>query len=238
MRRGLAVRPPPCRIPARRANGQILPARVHTDSELVRIAASMKRIQIPEVLRLEWRKWPLVKRGWFIDLVRHRLKSTHDRPMTPVSPGLRPFNYSTPEAQRIAAETNKGLSSRQARVKIDLISEGVIYRGQLWFWNHKVGYQRGPWTPGGGRPALHQVIWEEANGRPVPAHHVIRFADGNPNNHRPANLVLAHRNEVARENQASALLRKSRERTRILLERAQRIGGRRDLATKLHRQTR
>jgi hypothetical protein len=236
VRRGLFVRPPPCRIPPRRANGQILPARVHTERELVKIAAGMERIRIPDFLSVEWRKWSLEKRGWFIGLIRTRLNSPHDRPRLPLSPGLVPFNYATPAAQKIAAEINKGLSSRAARVKIDLISEGVIFRGQLWFWNHKVGYQRGPWTAEGGRPALHQVIWQEANGRAVPAHHVIRFADGNRNNHSPVNLVLAHRNEVARENQATALFRKSRERTRILLDRIQRIGGRSDLTTKLHRQ--
>jgi hypothetical protein len=112
---------------------------------------------------------------------------------------------------------NAGRQSKQWLVHIKISSEGVIYGGRLWFWSRKIGYQRSDFVKGQGRPALHHVIWETAHGRPVPPHSVIRFADGNPNNLDPANLRLATRNDLARENQAAHATRSSREALATLL---------------------
>jgi hypothetical protein len=162
------------------------------------------------------------KRAWFIRTLRARLKLPMEQPTGPFSSGVVPFDYATPEAREIKDKLNAGLNSQEAICKIDLCTQGVIYKGDLWFWCPKTGYnKRGSWTPENGRPILHRVIWEKANGRKVPAHHVVRFIDGNDNNLAPENLTLAHRNDLCRESQAKALLRKSRERTALLLLRAQ-----------------
>ena len=50
---------------------------------------------------------------------------------------------------------------------------------------------------------------------------MLRFADGNTNNFDPANLVLATRNDVARENHAKGNTNKQRAITAILLGRVQ-----------------
>lgn len=187
---------------------------------------------MPAELKLEWRTWSLERRGWFITKLRAKLARLGDRRDLPFSSNVELFDYASPRAHEIAQRVNAGTDSRSARVKIDICSQGVIWRDRLWFWSHKVGYQSGPWTPENGRPVLHKAIWEETHGRKVPRHHVIRFIDGNPNNLAPENLHLATRNDIARENQAAALLRKSRERTAILLNRHQ-TGNRHDLSDSL-----
>ena len=162
------------------------------------------------------------RRGEFIRRVRAKVRSPYDRPETPFSANVEPFDYTTPRARAIMDAMNAGRDSRHAKTKIDLRSQGVIWRGKLWFWCDQTGYQIGLWTPGKGRPALHRVLWEEEHGRPVPGGGVVRCADGNPNNLDPANLVLATRNEIARENQAAGLFRKSRAQMSALLERGER----------------
>jgi HNH endonuclease len=179
------------------------------------------KFSIPLELKWEFRTWSLEKKAWFISRAREKIKSPADRPTTPFSTNVQPFDYFTPAARAIAAELNKGLNSRYAVCKIDICTQGVIYKGELFFWSQKTGYiSRGPWTPERGRPLLHHLIWEETNG-PVPAQHVVRFIDGNRNNVAPNNLILATKNDVCRESQAKSLLRKSRERTALLLQRAQ-----------------
>ena len=117
---------------------------------------------------------------------------------------------------------NAGRSSRTAAVAIRIGSQGVIYEGRLYFWSKSCGpaYFIGPWRPGTGRPPLHHVIWEQHNG-PVPAGHTVRHIDGNRNNLDPANLYLATKNDVCRENQSVALLKKSRALTALILNRSQ-----------------
>jgi hypothetical protein len=181
---------------------------------------------VPQELKFEWRHWSLARRGKFIACIRAKLNRPTDRPCLPFSANVEPFDYSTPRAQAIARQMNAGCTSRQWRAMIRLNSQGVIYQGRLYFWaadgggGHTGAYYIGPWTPGTGRPALHHIIWRKFNG-PIPAGHVVRARDGNPNNLDPANLYLATRNDVARENQAASLLKKSRAATALLLDRAQ-----------------
>lgn len=178
-------------------------------------------IYIPAELRWEFRTWPMEKRAWFINTLRARLNSPKDRPTTPFSSNVTPFDYTTPAAREIAVRINAGRDSRHAICKIDLASQGVIYNGELFFWAAKTGYQRrGHWKRGEGRPLLHRIIWREHNG-PIPAKHIVCFRDGNRNNFDPENLGLMSMNENARRNQAAALLKKSRQITALLLQRAQ-----------------
>jgi hypothetical protein len=214
----------------RQANGSPIRYVPFTLRELDRLIARASRILIPAELKYEWRHWSLKRRGWFIARMRKRLRLPGERPETPFSANIEPFAYGSPRAHELARRTNAGCDSRTKRVQIHLNSQGVIYKGRLYFWvrdhaSRKTGaYYIGPWRPDTGRPALHRIIWEETNGRPVPARHVVRFADGNRNNLAPSNLVLATRNDLARENQAAGRTRKSREMTSLLLRHSQKKG--------------
>lgn len=225
--RGFSVRPFKS-VPYNKKNGQILPFVPKTAKEISGIVSKLEKIRIPDELRLEWRHWTLAKRGAFIARVRAKLKSDRDRPNTRFSSNVEPFDYASPRAHEIADRINRGLSSREFKVKIDLCSQGVIYRGQLWFWSPKTGYGLGPWTKEKGRPQLHRHIWEQLHGRKVPPGHVVRFADGNSNNFIDKNLYLATRNDLCRENQSKALMQRSRQQTALLLERSLRKGTKHD----------
>lgn len=216
-RRGLALRPCEIVMNLSPATGQMLPKRRLTAAEITAALEVMTKMKIPRELWLEWRKWSLAERREFIERARARLQPEHGRPRGAFSANVTPFDYATPEAQRISAALNAGCTSRNKRVQLRFGSEGVIYRGKLWFWTKKTGYLYGRWSAVAPRVMLHQVIWQEANGRALPAGHVVRFADGNHNNFDPANLVLATRSDLARENQAGALLRRARAVTGLLL---------------------
>lgn len=227
-RRGLPLRVV-CRRPAfDPKTGRILPARRMTPAQIDELIAAATKIRIPDALRLEWRTWSMDRRREFIARLRAKLRSPRDRPDKPFSSNVEPFEYGSPRAHQFAAEMNAGLGSHEARVKMDLVSQGVIWRDRLYFWSPEGkttgtgAYYIGPWRPGTGRPALHRIMWEEIHGRKVPEGMVVRFADGNPNNFEPENLILRSRNDVARENQAAALGQRSREKTALLLSRAQR----------------
>jgi hypothetical protein len=207
------------------ATGCYLPLIPKTDREIDQMIAGMSRIQIPAALREEWRHWSLERRGQFIARLRKKLNLPGDRPATPFSANVEPFDYASPRAHEITKRMNAGRNSQTKAGTIRLCSQGVIWRGRLFFWaqEHAGGaYYIGPWRKDGGRPSLHHLIWEDHHGRPVPAGHVVRFKDGNRNNLDPANFTLATRNDVARENQAAALLKKSREDTALLLGNSQR----------------
>jgi hypothetical protein len=193
-----------------------------TPEEIDAMVAAAQIIAVPPGLKLEWRRWPLARRAEFITRLRERLAGPLDRPSGPFSANVQPFDYGTPAAWEIVHRKNRGTDSRGARAKINIRSQGVIFRDELWFWNadgHGY-YQAGSWTAKRGRPALHRMLWSEANG-PIPPGHVVSHRDGNLNNLDPANLHLRSRDEVCRINQAGALTRKSRERTAILLQRSQ-----------------
>jgi HNH endonuclease len=223
-RRGLPIRAATNLPKHRLANGQVAPAVPLTARQIETLIAKATKIAVPSRLKLEWRKWSLPRRRWFIARLRIKFKSRDDRPNRPFSANVEPFDYASPKARAIARSVNSGLDSRQRRTTLKIKCQGVIWRGQLWFWARKVGYCLGSWTESDGRPCLHHTIWKEHNGRDIPAGYVVRFADRNPNNFTPENLVLATRNDLARENQASGLLSKSREITALLLKRAQHKG--------------
>lgn len=42
------------------------------------------------------------------------------------------------------------------------------------------------------------LVWEQANGRPMPAKHILRHADGNRQNHAPENLYVVSTSDFAR----------------------------------------
>ncbi len=210
----------------RQPNGAPVKMRLLSRLELRALAARLTRLVLPDEVRREWRRWDLAKRAWFVALVRARLNRPEDCPRRPYSANVEPFAYGSPKAHALVARLNRGLTSRNAAAQLKLVSQGVIYQGRLYFWaSDRNGrgagaYYAGPWQPGRGRPALHRLIWEETHGRPIPPGGVVRHADGNPNNLDPTNLVLSTRDDLARENQARALLLRSRELTSLLLHRS------------------
>ena len=206
----------------RKVDGTFEKAPLLTKAEVDAMIAAATRITVPPALKLEWRKWDLQRRGDFIRRVRERLKNRNDRPTTPFSINVRPFDYTSPEAWAIARANNHGKDSRSSFSKLKPCSQGVIWNGKLWFWTQKVGYVEGcPWTPGKGRPMLTHAIWADHHRRPMPEGHVLSYIDGNPNNLDPYNLELKSRNTVCRENQSGALTKRSREELSLILKRQQ-----------------
>ena len=220
--RGLPLRESEGLPVARRADGSFAPFVPLTEDEIEELVAGATKLAIPERLRLEWRKWPLERRGDFIARVRARLKDPGDRPELPFSSNVEPFDYATPKAWEMIRARNAGLSSKHWKTMLKVPSQGVIWDGRFWFWARKEShyYEGIAWRLYGERPALHRTIWESIHG-PIPPLGVVRCADGNPNNLDPSNLVLTDRNELCRENQARALTEKSRDLTTILLNRHQ-----------------
>lgn len=206
----------------RQANGSPVRYSPKTKAEIAALVSRATRLVVPPELKFEWRRWSLAQRGRFIAALRAKLQLPNERPVTPFSANVEPFDYASAKAHDIARILNVGRDSRTARVLIHICSQGVIYQGRLYFWSKHCGpaYFIGPWRPGTGRPPLHHVIYEQEHG-PVPAGHCVRHADGNRNNFAPSNLVLATKNDVCRENQAVALLKKSRRITTLLLDRSQ-----------------
>ena len=134
MRRGLKLRPNKWEPKSgRRADGTIAKARPHTRKQLDAIIAGMDRLKIPQALNHEWRTWTLERRMEFIRSVRARLRNPKDRPETPFSKNVIPFDYGTPAAWEIVRKMNAGLNSRFWKIKLNLTSMGVIWRGQLFF---------------------------------------------------------------------------------------------------------
>jgi hypothetical protein len=221
--RGLQVRHDP-RGAAKKdpKTGRPVPVLEPTLDDIKSIVASSKTFCLPRILRLHWRKWPLEKRAELLAMMRARFPRALTRPETPFSSNVIPFDYATPEAWQILKQSNAGKPSRLWKNRLFPKSQGVIWDGRLWFWSNKARYVEGvAWTPEEGRKLLSHAILERENGKPVPAHHVVRYLDGNENNLDPANLFIAHRNDVARENQAAHYRRKSRAIVSLLLERKQ-----------------
>ncbi len=233
LHRGLPIREARGITEFRRSNGCFAPLVPKTEEEIEALIQAATRIIVPEELRQEWRGWPLAKRGDFIRRLRERVSPPLDRPKTPFSANVIPFDYSSPEAWEIINAGNAGLASRSAAFNIKVPSQGVIYERALWFWSGKgQGYYQGKWREGSGRPALHRYLYSKHHG-PVPPHHAVCMADGNFNNLDPSNLVATDRNDILRVNQATALTRKSREKTALLLARSQRKNQSNDLIKQL-----
>lgn len=214
-------------------NGCFKPYTPKTEEEIEAIIQTTPKLYVPEELKLEWRKWDLARRGDFIRRLRARLASPLDRPTSPFSANVKPFDYASPEAWEIVDAANVGLTSRSAAFNLKIPSQGVIYDGSLWFWSGAGhGYFRGKWTPENGRPSLHHHLYRLHHG-PIPKDGLVTLLDGNPNNLDPFNLFLRTRNDVFRENQARAITRKSREKMEILLARTQRNNQDHDLLRNL-----
>jgi hypothetical protein len=229
--RGLPLRESAGYQASHREDGTFVAYPLKTPEEIEALIQAAVKIAVPVELKLEWRRWSLERRGDFLRRLRARLPDPKGRPDLPFSDNVEPFDYASESAWEIVRQLNAGLSSRDWRSKIDIRSQGVIYRNQLWFWwAHSGGYFRmGGWTKENGRPSLHRTIWEETIGQPIPNGYAVSMIDGNPNNLDPSNFYLRSLNEVCRENQAKSLVRKSREKTRILLERSQKTSQSHDL---------
>lgn len=186
------------------------------------IAAAIARTQkfiIPEELRLHWLGCDIATRSRIIAALRTRHSHPDDRPETPFSANVTPFDYTSPEARKIAAAANAGLPSQQFKIHLKINSQGVIWNGRLFFWvKQSRTYVEGiRWSPENGRPILSRVIWEAASAMPIPAGSVIRLKDENANNLDPANLYLCTRDELSRANQAAHLTRNARALTTAIL---------------------
>jgi len=205
----------------RAALGQFMPDPPLTKPQINALIKSATKMIVPAALKNEWRDWPMWRRVEFIDRLRAKLKSPKDRPKKPFSSNVEPFDYGSPKAWKITNRMNAGCNSKNAKIKMNICSQGVIWNGTLWFWMQKVGYKiKGSQST----PAwllLHHVIWEQHHGQPVPSGYVISFKDGNPNNLSPKNFYLRTRNDLARCNQAKGLARRSRELTTTLLKATQ-----------------
>jgi len=221
VKRGLAIRPATNMSGNRLPNGQMAPAVPMTAKQIQGVIAKAKKVSIPAALHHEFRKWPLERRAWFLRRLRAKLKLKTDRPETPFSSNVEAFDYGSERAHAIQDHVNGQSSSRVAPQKMKTSSQGVIWNGELWFWTVKEGYRSGYYYHGRPRKQLHHAIWESFHGRSMPPRHCLRFADGNWNNLGPKNLVLMTKNDVARENQAAHLVKKSREVTELLLKRSQ-----------------
>jgi hypothetical protein len=219
-KRGIQVRPCPFRqLPTDLKTGCFIPKKRHTKRQIDTYVNGLDSIRIPDGLRWEWRLWPITRRLAFIARVREKLKDPNDRPPGPFSSNVIPWANGHPLAMKLAYQgpSQKGFS------KIKLRSQGVIWRGKLFYWAGKTkAYMEGcGWTPEYGRPQLHHIIWEDYNGRPVPPKYTVIFRDGNKNNLAPRNLALRSMNECARINQAGWLNKRSRETTALLLRQHQ-----------------
>lgn len=219
---GLRAMGPATRRVVREKDGlnRFLPYADPTDAEILAKVATLRRVMIPPGLQAYWRRWPEAKRRWLVAAMHARvdaLRPADAPPAGPPSANVEPFDYFSPRARAIAAAENGDRPSRHTRAKLKLAARGLIWQGRLFYWVRCTGYMTGA-VP---RESLHHAVWESVHG-PLPASRVIYFRDGNPNNHDPANLGVKTRNELARENQAAALLRRSRLKTAALLTRFER----------------
>ena len=218
VKRGLKVRPVSTRPAYDPLTGRVLKLPPATPAQIAAMIADLTYIKVPTALKREWRQWSWDKRGKFLARLRVKFKTNHDRPETPFSTNVEPFDYCTPRAHEIERQANAGIGgTRNTRIKIKLVSWGVIWRDQLFYWHGKVesdcGYvsgMSGPYEPGIGRPLLHRLIWEDHNHQKVPAQTTVIHLDGNKNNLAPENLALRTMAECARINRGRALIKQGR----------------------------
>ncbi|MBK8037723.1 MAG: HNH endonuclease [Verrucomicrobiaceae bacterium] len=189
----------------------------HSREEILALVEQTRRIVVPPALRTEWREWTMEKRWWLIQALIKKHGMPYELPKGPYSANVVPFHYGTPAAHETAAKVNAGLNSRQWLCHLKIMSRGVIYDGHLWSYVPDNGYVRGQFKKGEGRKVLHREIYKAHHGE-IPAGCVVRFIDGNENNLDPANLRLATRNDLARENQAKHFTSISRRKLQALLK--------------------
>jgi hypothetical protein len=217
--RGLPLRAQDKASNPRRVDGSFAPLHSKTAAEISAIIDAATSLSVPPQIAVEWRTWPMARRAEFITRLRERLQDPTDRPQTPFSANVIPFDYTSESAWEIIRAKNAGLPSTHWKAKLDIRSQGVIWAGKLWFWNRQTRcYIEGVrWLPGHGRTVLSRAVFEASTGGRIPPGMVIRHRDGNLNNLDPDNLFLATRNDVMRANQARALVAQSRAKTAALL---------------------
>jgi hypothetical protein len=216
-RRGYKLRPAP--VP-RLGYGVKIPE--PTAEELAALIAKLPRLSVPPEIKVHWRKWPLAQRAEFIQMMRKKFPS--NRPTKPFSSNVIPFDYGTPEVHAIAKEMNRGRTSQTKIIALKPCSEGVIYRGRIYFWDkHDVYVQGTKWTPENGRPVLTHVVWKDATGQPVPARTMVIQKDGNKNNFAPENLALISMAENGMRNSIPARLKKDPRNPVLLAKNKKRI---------------
>jgi hypothetical protein len=196
----------------RRKNGTFVPDPPKTEKELAVMIAALTRLKVPDGLANEWRAWPLAKRRAFIARLRGKFPST--RPTTPFSENVEPFEYGSPNVHALADRLNAGLDSKHQPLKLKPASEGVIFKGQVFFWVQNTGYQIAGGFRRGAKRLLNQVVWMEANRRPVPEGMTVVHVDGNKNNFAPANLALRSMADCMRENTIHRLPPERRQKSR------------------------
>jgi hypothetical protein len=215
-RRGFQVRPP--KITPRLGFGVRLPE--PTEAEISAAIAKLKFVNVPPELKIQWKRWSMAKRQKFIQRIRATLKPKTDRPTTPFSENVTPWEYGTPAAMEIARKLNEGRTSQTKLVSIRAGSQGVIWDGQLWFWTGRAT-DGAPYGYQGGRPRrlLHRVIWERTHGQPVPDKHIVSIKDGNWNNLSPDNFQLISMAENATRNKNAGRAAKGEAAAALLLQR-------------------
>jgi hypothetical protein len=168
--------------------------------EIRALIAALPRLAVPRPLKQVWKRWSFPKRRAFVKKLRVRFPST--RPTGPFSKNVEPFEYGTPRVCQIAAAMNVGRNSQTKIIALKPGSEGVIWCGQIFFWDGEQTYVRGTgWRKGEGRPLLSHIIWTKTHRRPVPPQNTVIFLDGNKNNFDPHNLGLRTMADCARQNQ-------------------------------------
>jgi hypothetical protein len=187
-------------------------------------------LKVPAEIAQDWKaRWSLAQRADFIRRLRARMALPNDAPTTPFSANVEPFDYGSERAWKIVNAANAGRPSRHWTVRIFPSAQGVIWRGQLWFWIRDSGGRNrgsydGSFVRSGDsktRPHLHREIYESVHG-PIPRAHVVRFRDGNFNNLDPENLYLQSRADEASENRRNIRIKKTRALTAALLQRHER----------------
>ncbi len=200
-KRGLALHAAPNAWTKHRADGSFESKPPMTPREVTALIARMTWVSVPEELHLDWRKWSMATRGEFILRVRRHLEKNHGHvfaPTTPHSSNVQPFDYTTAEARVIAEKWNIGKDSKRFSTKLKPASQGMIYKGVLYYWSSGTGYQccLGKYAPAIGRPQLHRVIYKEHIG-PIPEGMTVIQKDGNKNNFSPRNLALRSKKDCA-----------------------------------------
>lgn len=225
-RHGLRPRSKPTHRAPRRELGRFLPSPEPTEKEVSAAISRLSRVMIPAELNIAWRAWSPERRREILRRMHAHIDALRPRqavPATPFSANVEPWDYASPNVQAIVAARNAGLTSRQRCFKVKLASRGVVWEGELYYWvggYYYSGVDRSRRQFGAYRRNLVHLVWSRHHGRPVPAAHVVVHRDRNRNNFDPENLALKSRNELARENQSAALLKRSRAATALLLERS------------------
>lgn len=225
-RRGYQLRPvPPI---ARQPNGAPVRQPLKTPAQLAALIAGATRLTVPAPLKNEWRNWwTMAKKKSFVRQLRASLERRGHKfaPKGRPSANVQPFDYFTPAARAIAKAANVGRTSQTKAMHMRPASQGMIYRGELWFWAHD-GYQRQLFGHesegrGGHRPFLHRHIYEQSHG-PIPYGFTVIFLDGNKNNFDPKNLALRSMADCARINQVFHRLERD-PKNPVLIAKAQKV---------------